>query len=144
MHSPAAQSLPSFVLMLMFEAEIYATGWYAQCFFEARFQQMKWEVRMKIIIHKMKWTCAHAYTGDQSSHLNWSSWEFRPQFWTCLTYIFILLVFFIKSSLAKIRSWKSSNQLPNFMKQYPNSLTFMATLKLGMNQGLVDQTGVKN
>jgi hypothetical protein len=41
MHSPAAQSLPSFVLMLMFEDEIYAIGWYAQCFFEARFQQMK-------------------------------------------------------------------------------------------------------
>jgi len=36
-----AQSLPSFVLVLMFEAEIYATGCYAQCFFEARFQQMK-------------------------------------------------------------------------------------------------------
>jgi len=52
------------------------------------------------------------------------------------------LIFFIKSSLFRIRSCKSSELIPSFMKLYSYSdfVYFMHTLKLGMKRGLGGQT----
>jgi len=66
---------------------------------------------------------------------------FHPQFWICVTGGFTADWYpLLKSSLVRIGLCRSSELIPSFMKRYPILLTFADTIKLGMKQGLEDQT----
>jgi hypothetical protein len=59
-------------------------------------------------------------------HLNWSSREFQPQFWICLS----LCLHWFSLMLHKLKS-------------YWNKIHFVTTLKLGMKQGLQGQIAIQ-
>ncbi len=63
--------------------------------------------------------------------------EFHPQF--ALATPLMLFIFFIVSRLVNIRSCKSSELIPSFMKWYTILLTLQVLSKLGMKQQLENQ-----